>query len=67
LKEPIDGLWTEGEREYGRILTEFAKLLESYILTYPEQYMGIHVPTVLSDYYQSQRMHEKEATNTLGE
>jgi len=67
LKEPIDGLWTEGEREYGRILTEFAKMLEAYILTYPEQYMGIHVPTVLGDYYQSQRMDEKEATASLKE
>jgi KDO2-lipid IV(A) lauroyltransferase len=51
LKEPIDGLWAEGEREYGRILTEFAKLLEAYILTYPEQYYGIYRPTVLNDYY----------------
>jgi lauroyl/myristoyl acyltransferase len=67
LKEPIDGLWTEGEREYGRILTEFAQLLETYILTYPEQYMGIHVPTVLDDYYQLQRIHEKEATKALEE
>ncbi len=43
LKEPIDGLWAEGEREYGRILTEFAKLLETYILTHPEQYYGIYI------------------------
>jgi KDO2-lipid IV(A) lauroyltransferase len=67
LKEPIDGLWTEGKREYGRILTEFAKLLETYILTYPEQYGGFYGPTVLSDHYQSQRMPEKEATDTLEE
>ena len=67
LKEPIDGLWTGGKREYGRILTEFAKLLETYILTYPEQYGGFYGPTVLSDHYQSQRMPEKEATDTLEE
>jgi hypothetical protein len=43
LKEPIDGLWAEGEREYGRILTEFGKSLETYILTHPEQCYGIYM------------------------
>jgi hypothetical protein len=55
FKESIDGHWRNGERDYRRIMAEFAKLLESYILTYPEQYMGIYGPTVLSDYYRSQR------------
>jgi len=53
FREPIDGHWRNGERDYKRIMAEFAKLLESYILTYPEQYMGIYGPTVLADYYRS--------------
>lgn len=55
FKAPIDGHWREEKGEYKRILTEFTKLLESYILTYPEQYMGIYGPTVLSSYYQLQK------------
>jgi len=58
FKEPIDHHWKEGKREYRRILEEFAKLLESYIVTYPEQYMGIYGPTVLAYYYQSHRKME---------
>jgi len=53
FREPIDDHWRNGERDYKRIMAEFAKLLESYILTYPEQYMGIYGPTVLADYYRS--------------
>jgi len=55
LKEPIDHDWAEGEREYKRIVAEFAKILESYILSHPEQYMGIYGPTVLANYYKSRR------------
>jgi len=51
FKEPIEGHWKEGEDSYRRILMEFTKLLESYILLHPEQYMGIYGPTVLANYY----------------
>jgi len=53
FKEPIDGSWGEGAEGYKRIITEFVRLFEPYILTYPEQYMGIYGPTVLSYYYRS--------------
>ncbi len=56
FKEPIDGDWKQGEKDYKRIIGEFAKLLESYILAYPEEYMGIYGPTVLSNYYRSSKM-----------
>jgi len=51
FKEPIDQHWMEGERGYRRIVEAFTKLLESYILICPEQYMGIYGPTVLAYYY----------------
>jgi KDO2-lipid IV(A) lauroyltransferase len=51
IKEPIDDHWGNRDRDYKRIMAEFAKLLESYILQYPEQYMGIYGPTVLSEYF----------------
>lgn len=51
IKEPIDDHWGNRDRDYKRIMAEFAKLLESYILQYPEQYMGIYGPTVLAYYY----------------
>jgi lauroyl/myristoyl acyltransferase len=51
FKEPIDRGWENGEGEYRRIVSEFAKTLETYILRYPEQYMGIYGPTVLSEYF----------------
>ncbi len=53
LKEPIEHNWEKGEEEYKRIISEFAELLETYILNSPEQYMGIYGPTVLSEYYSS--------------
>jgi len=53
FKEPIDNNWKEGKREYKRIVERFAKIVESYILSQPQQYMGIYGPTVLSDYYVS--------------
>lgn len=57
FKEPIDHEWKAGEGEYRRIVTEFAELLETYLVTCPEQYMGVYGPTVMSDYYRSYRNH----------
>jgi KDO2-lipid IV(A) lauroyltransferase len=51
FKEPIDRGWENGKEEYRRIVSEFAETLEAYILRYPEQYMGIYGPTVLSEYF----------------
>jgi len=58
FKEPIDRRWEEGKEGYRRILEEFVKLLESYIVVHPEQYMGIYGPTVLAYYYQSHQKGE---------
>jgi Kdo2-lipid IVA lauroyltransferase/acyltransferase len=60
FKDPIDGGWINGEGDYRRIISEFSKLLESYILEYPEEYMGIYGDTVLDDYYRSGRGKEDE-------
>jgi lauroyl/myristoyl acyltransferase len=51
FQEPLDREWKQGNEDYQRIVRSFAKLLESYILAYPEEYMGIYGPTVLSSYY----------------
>jgi KDO2-lipid IV(A) lauroyltransferase len=51
FKETIDDHWKDGERGYHRIVKDYARLLESYILANPEQYIGIYGPTVLNDYY----------------
>jgi lauroyl/myristoyl acyltransferase len=53
LEEAIDDHWKDGEKAYRRIVSEFAKRLEAYFLTSPEQYIGIYGPTVLNDYYRS--------------
>ena len=55
LKEPIDGDWKEGEKGYREVVLKFAKLLETFLLAFPEQYMGIYGPTVVSDYYRSHK------------
>jgi len=55
FKAAIDRDWEKGEGEYKRIAEEFAKLLEDYIFAYPEQYLGIYGPTVMSEYYRSLR------------
>lgn len=55
FKEPTDNYWNEGKRAYKRIIEEFVRLLESYILEYPEQYLGIYGPTVVAHYYRSHR------------
>lgn len=53
FREPIDGSWEDGIEGYKRIIAGFATLLESHILAFPEQYLGIYGPTVLARYYQS--------------
>ena len=55
FKDPIDDHWKDGEGAYKRILEECARILESYILTYPEEYIGTYGPTVLNAYYKSQK------------
>jgi len=55
FKDPLDEGWRDGESAYQRIVKEFVKLLESYILSHPEQYLGIYGPTVLANYYKSRR------------
>jgi KDO2-lipid IV(A) lauroyltransferase len=56
---PLDEGWRDGENAYQRILKEFVKLLETYILNYPGQYLGIYGPTVLANYYQSYKKGER--------
>jgi lauroyl/myristoyl acyltransferase len=56
FKEPIDGDWKQGKKDYKRIMGEFAKLLESYISSSPEEYMGLYGDTVLNYYYRSSKM-----------
>ena len=51
FKEPIDHDWIKGRDEYGRIVSEFAKLIETYLLALPEQYLGVYGPTVLAYSY----------------
>jgi len=53
FKEPIDHDWKEGTDGYRRIVSEFVKLMETYLLALPEQYWGIYGPTVMSEYYRS--------------
>jgi Kdo2-lipid IVA lauroyltransferase/acyltransferase len=62
FREPIDRDWKEGEEGYGRVVIEFAKLLESDLLRFPEQYMGIYGPTVLSQYYETQQVEERASS-----
>jgi len=53
FKEPMDRQWMRGTEDYGRIAGEFAKLLESYILFHPEEYMGLYGHTVLDHCYRT--------------
>ena len=53
FKESVDNNWNRRKIEYNDIITKYAKILEYYILKYPEQYMGTYGPTVLSHYYNS--------------
>lgn len=53
FKEPMDRQWMRGLEDYERIAGEFAKLLESYILPHPEEYMGMYGHTVLDKCYRT--------------
>ena len=55
IKRAVNNHWKNGKKEYNPIVTEFVKMLEHYIHKYPEQYLGIYGPTVLSYYYNSHR------------
>lgn len=55
FKKPIDNDWEKRESGDRRVVEDFVKILESYFLAQPQQYMGIYGPTVLSDYYLSYR------------
>jgi lauroyl/myristoyl acyltransferase len=59
LKGSIEHDWEKGEGEYKRIISEFARLLETHILEAPEQYMGVYGPTVMSEYFHSQANERK--------
>ena len=48
----IDHGWEKEESEYGRIVADYARLLEIYFVSSPEQYMGMYGPTVLAEYFQ---------------
>jgi KDO2-lipid IV(A) lauroyltransferase len=61
LKETADHYWVNGEGEYRKIVEAFAKLLESYILTYPEQYLGIYGPTIPAYYYRDHRVKDERS------
>jgi lauroyl/myristoyl acyltransferase len=65
FQEPIDNHWKEGEGGYRRIVEDFAKILESYIIDQPEQYFGIYGPTVLSDYYSSYYRNGRTSRSSL--
>jgi lauroyl/myristoyl acyltransferase len=49
----IDHGWEKEEGEYGRIVADYARLLETYFVSSPEQYMGIYGPTVLAESYRA--------------
>jgi KDO2-lipid IV(A) lauroyltransferase len=51
FKGPIDADWMHGEEDYRRMISEFTEWMESIILKYPEEYMGIYGDTVLDHYY----------------
>jgi len=59
FKEAVDHHWINGERKYKKIVEIFAKLLESYILTYPEQYLGIYGPNIAAYYYRDHRVKDE--------
>jgi Kdo2-lipid IVA lauroyltransferase/acyltransferase len=61
LGEPLDDHWKNGSDDYPRILENFAKLLEAYILPHPEEYMGMYGHTVLNDCYRAHQGKSDEA------
>lgn len=58
--KPVNNHWKNKEKEYSLIVTEYIKMLEHYVLMYPEQYLGIYGPTVLSYYYNSHQKTQLE-------
>ncbi len=55
FRAPIDEGWKSGEEDYKRMISEFTGWMESIILKYPEEYMGIYGDTVLDHYYREIR------------
>jgi Kdo2-lipid IVA lauroyltransferase/acyltransferase len=53
--EPVNNNWENKENEYGTIITQYVKLLESHVIEDPGQYLGIYGPTVLSFFYKDHR------------
>jgi lauroyl/myristoyl acyltransferase len=51
FRAPIDVGWKNGEEDYRRMISEFTGWMESIILKYPEEYMGIYGDTVPDHYY----------------
>lgn len=51
VHERVENRWAEGEEGYGRIVSRYAKLLESNILRHPGQYIGIYGPTVINAHF----------------
>lgn len=47
VHERLEDGWLEGEGGYARIVSRYAKLLESNIHDHPGQYIGIYGPTVV--------------------
>jgi len=55
FRAPIDVGWKNGEEDYRRMITEFTGWMESIILKYPEEYMGIYGDTVPDHYYREMK------------
>jgi len=53
LSQPLDCHWENGPDDCKRILEDFSKLLEKYIIPHPEEYMGMYGHTVLNDCYKA--------------
>jgi lauroyl/myristoyl acyltransferase len=65
FKEAVDHHWVNGEGEYRKIIETFANLLESYIHTYPEQYLGIYGPTIPAYYFRDHQVKDEKAGCSL--
>jgi lauroyl/myristoyl acyltransferase len=55
FRAPIDVGWKNGEEDYRRMISEFTGWMESIILKYPEEYMGIYGDTVPDHYYREMK------------
>jgi len=51
VHERVEDRWADGEEGYRRIVSRYAKLLESNILRHPDQYIGIYGPTVIHAHF----------------